>query len=72
MNSSPTKRINRCAACQLQICKSRDQPPHSRLTEVTRENTLGGQVVVYLCESCGVSMMRSADMGKPGWSSVRA
>jgi hypothetical protein len=61
----------RCAACQLQLCKSRDEPPHANLTETTRDKTRDGQSVGYLCQTCGITMLRSADMGKPGWSSLR-
>jgi hypothetical protein len=61
----------RCAACQLQLCKSRDEPPHSKLTETTQVNMRDGRSGAYLCQTCGVTMIRSADLAKPGWSSQR-
>jgi len=61
----------RCAACQLQLCKSRDEPPHAKLSEVSRDNARDPQAINYLCQTCGVTMLRSADLGRPGWSSLR-
>ncbi len=71
MAVKPGVKAIRCAACQLQICKSRDEPPHANLTEVTPESPHDGNSVSYLCKSCGVTIIRSADLTKPGWSSPR-
>jgi hypothetical protein len=68
---APSVKTARCAACQLQLCKSRDEPPHSSLSEVTRDNGRDGLSVNYLCQNCGVTMIRSADLAEPGWSSLR-
>ena len=61
----------RCRACQLQLCKSRDQPPHAGL-KVTdgsglAEKTMGTQGTQFLCETCGSIMIRSTDLTQAGW-----
>ncbi|MHB1204181.1 MAG: hypothetical protein ACYCZX_01330 [Rhodospirillaceae bacterium] len=64
----------RCAACQLQLCKSRGEPPHAALKEgavkVTGGKFAGGDTV-YVCDTCGTTLVRSDDPGKAGWSQRR-
>ena len=62
-----TSRSMRCAACQLQLCKSRSEPPHAALREVTRDK----QAISYLCQTCGVTLTCDSDLAKPGWVSQR-
>ncbi len=59
----------RCSACQLQMCKSRFQGPHSALHETARDEAKN--MAVYSCETCGVSLVWSGDMTSPGWSQRR-
>ena len=66
----------RCPACQLQLCKSRNMPPHAALQ--VSENTvngartaLGRQDAQYLCKTCGSILLNSVDMAKPGWRKQR-
>ena len=72
MTSTSGVKAIRCAACQLQVCKSRDESPHAKLSETTSVHARDGQSSAYLCQTCGVTMIRSADLSKPGWSSQRA
>ncbi len=60
----------RCAACQLQLCKSRDERPHAALAEVSHNDT-SRLSVGFRCQTCGTVLVRSQDMGKPGWSHQR-
>jgi hypothetical protein len=57
----------RCAPCQLQLCKSRHQPAHSALKEVSRNDTDGELEVTYTCSTCEANLVSSTDMKKPGW-----
>lgn len=57
----------RCPACQLQLCKSRVQGPHALLTEVKSDESSGGRETSFTCQTCGVTLINSADLGKPGW-----
>ena len=59
----------RCRACQLQLCKSRSQPPHASLKETSR-NAVNG-AVVFQCEACDASLLHTMDLEKPGWSQLR-
>lgn len=59
----------RCPACQLQLCKSRDERPHAQLKEIAREEL--PQSTVYGCATCGTTLTRSADTGRPGWAQQR-
>jgi hypothetical protein len=65
----------RCAACQLQLCKSRDESPHAALTEIGGAPVTGGKFAggrhSYTCGTCGVTLACSSDMSKPGWELVR-
>jgi hypothetical protein len=60
----------RCPACQLQICKSRFEPPHAGLKELERDQVKNS--AVYSCESCNVSLVWSGDFSRPGWSQARS
>ena len=60
----------RCAACQLQLCKSRQEPPHAALKEVSREG-MNQQRVGFNCQTCGAILIRSSDLSAPGWSQQR-
>ena len=71
MTLAPGVKEIRCTACQLQLCKSRDEQPHSNLSEVTRDDIPDGQSASYLCQTCGVRLVRSADMARAGWSIQR-
>ena len=66
----------RCPACQLQLCKSRDEPPHAALKEM--EASAGPTVkfggtrdILYLCQTCGTVLVRSTDMAEAGWRQRR-
>ena len=59
----------RCSACQLQMCKSRFERPHAGLKETERDQV--NNTAQFSCESCGVSLVWSGDMRKPGWSQAR-
>lgn len=62
--------LTRCAACQLQLCKSRAQEPHAGLKEVSRDE--GKQTVTYLCDNCGATLTRSSNLARPGWAHYRS
>jgi hypothetical protein len=59
----------RCAACQLQLCKSRDESPHVALKE-TGGSPVGDETV-YACATCATVLVRSGNPNKPGWSQRR-
>ena len=61
----------RCSACQLQLCKSRGEPPHAALKAAEGGGKLSGLDTVYLCGVCSAVMVRSADMAQPGWRQRR-
>jgi hypothetical protein len=63
---------SRCPACQLQICKSRVQPPHALLTEVKSDESSHGRETFYNCQTCGITLINSSDLGKPGWRQAPA
>lgn len=64
-------RAARCQACQLQICKSREVPPHEGLVEAERGTALQGADRAYTCQTCGITLVNSPDAHKPGWSQSR-
>jgi len=71
-HSSATKDaapLTRCAACQLQLCKSRTQEPHAGLKEGSRDE--GKQTVTYRCDGCGATLTRSSSLARPGWAHYR-
>ena len=59
----------RCAACQLQLCKSRTEPPHAALKEIGRDEA--EQATRYSCQTCGAVLVRTSDYARPGWSHRR-
>ena len=64
--SNPSSAL-RCPACQLQLCKSRAQAPHALLTEVKSDESARGRETHFNCQTCGVTLINSSDLGKPGW-----
>lgn len=58
--------VVRCPACQLQLCKSRDERPHAQLKEIGREEL--PHTTVYGCGTCGATLTRSTDVSRPGWA----
>ena len=64
----------RYAACQLQLCKSRGEPPHAALKETAVKVTgsgFTGAGMAYACATCGTTLVRSSDPAKAGWSQRR-
>jgi predicted RNA binding protein YcfA (HicA-like mRNA interferase family) len=63
----------RCAACQLQLCKSREQGPHAAMErsdpqpETINGKPRKGSDVVYTCQSCGTALVHAQDRNDPGW-----
>jgi len=67
---------SRCAACQLQICKSRHERPHSGLKPAEREVMAESKLstdnhAVYLCQTCASVLIHSSDVMEPGWRQRR-
>jgi len=62
-------RPQRCAACQLQLCKSREERPHAALTEMPGDALQ--RDTAYSCQTCGCILVRSSDATRPGWSHHR-
>ena len=66
----------RCKACQLQLCKSRCERPHTGLKarpidEGTTGSVVGGVAVPdteYDCTVCGAILVCSSDPSRPGWT----
>ncbi len=58
-NPQPTPR---CSACQLQLCKGRDAPPHAALKVTEGGGKLSGSDTVYLCGVCSAVMIRLPDL----------
>lgn len=61
--------VQRCSACQLQLCKSRREAPHAALKETLRNEL--ERFVRYACQSCGTSLLCSENLSVPGWSVAR-
>lgn len=59
----------RCGACQLQLCKSRDESPHARLRESAGDGA--ARQTVYRCEDCGATLIHSHDTAAAGWALPR-
>lgn len=59
----------RCGACQLQLCKSREEQPHAQL----REGAWDGDArqTLYQCEGCGATLIHSRDTAAAGWALPR-
>lgn len=76
----------RCRACQLQLCKSRDEPPHGQLivldpaptTVPTQTAKVRGvkpwnsRDTAYTCQSCGDALVHSSDKAEAGWRKLAA
>lgn len=60
----------RCPACQLQLCKGRNESPHAALTKVEL-SAPGDFSKRFTCQKCGARMINSRDMTKPGWQHQR-
>jgi hypothetical protein len=56
----------------LQICKSRVQPPHAQLNEVKVDESSRGRETYFSCQTCGITLINSSDLGKPGWRQAPA
>ncbi len=69
-NDVRTPAAPRCPACQLQLCKSREERPHAALTEFNRPDA-PRLSSAFTCQTCGSTLVRSQDMGKAGWSHQR-
>ncbi len=65
----PIRAKVRCAACQLQICKSRIESPHAALQESSRDQV--NNTAEFVCDTCAVTLVWSGDMKSPGWSQRR-
>lgn len=63
----------RCKACQLQLCKGRNEPPHAALgaSTVVRDAGRGSSDTAFICKTCGITMVHSADLSRPGWAHAR-
>ena len=67
----------RCKACQLQLCKSRDERPHAALSASPVAQTTGRDKsrspadTAFVCKTCGITMIHSADLARPGWRQAR-
>ena len=78
MNELSSKRtvVARCAACQLQLCKSRESLPHAGL-KVADSNIVPfdkfsrDQHALYLCERCSAVLVHSLDTNEAGWRQYR-
>jgi ribosomal protein S27E len=70
------RRVIRCHACQLQICKSRESLPHGGL-KAGDSNVLDTdrfdrtRHAVYACQTCEAVLVQSSDMMEPGWRQLR-
>jgi hypothetical protein len=74
-NPTGVRRVTRCPACQLQICKSREALPHtglkaadSNLMEDTLDRT---RHALYACQTCEAVLLHSTDMMEAGWRQLR-
>lgn len=65
----PLRAKVRCAACQLQICKSRLEPPHGALQQTARDEHANSKT--FACDNCHVSLVWCGDTRSPGWSQQR-
>lgn len=64
-------KTQRCAPCQLQLCKSRTWPPHAALKEISRNDTGGELEILYTCGTCEATLVVTSDMTRPGWRHER-
>ncbi len=67
----------RCKACQLQLCKGRGERPHAALVanavaQVSgRDSSRGTADTSFVCKTCGITMINSTDLSRPGWRQAR-
>ena len=61
----------RCRACQLQLCKGRNEPPHAALTAIAPGGGRMESERSFTCNTCGITMVNSPDLAQPGWRHVR-
>lgn len=59
----------RCRACQLQLCKSRMEKPHTGLKETGRDPE--ADTAQYACDDCGAVLVWCGNPARPGWSHRR-
>jgi hypothetical protein len=60
----------RCRACQLQLCKGRNEAPHAALVKIEPvEQTNLAQH--FACQTCKVVLINTTDLRKPGWSQLK-
>ena len=71
IDPSTLQRTQRCSACQLQLCKSRGEPPHAARKVTEGGGKLGGSDTAYLCGVCSAVMVRSPDLLQSGWRQRR-
>jgi hypothetical protein len=57
--------LSRCPACQLQLCKGRNEPPHAGLVGAASSPTETEKH--FTCQKCGSTMINSRDIKKLGW-----
>ena len=63
-----------CPACQLQLCKGQDEPPHAALKTTDTGapgDKFSGRETAYVCQTSAATMVRSADRMQPGWRQRR-
>lgn len=70
------RRVTRCAACQLQICKSRESLPHVSLKAADSNLMEEGKLdrtrhAMYLCQTCEAVLIQSSDPMEAGWRQLR-
>ncbi len=63
--------LSRCPACQLQLCKGRNEPAHAGLAEATTTGPTRGPDRSFKCQKCGITLVNSSDLSKPGWRHQR-
>lgn len=59
--------LSRCPACQLQLCKGRNEPAHAKLTEAATNGASRGPDRHFICQNCAITLINSTDLAKPGW-----
>jgi hypothetical protein len=70
------RRVIRCPACQLQICKSRESLPHHALraadSNVIEDDKFDRERhAIYSCQTCEAVLVHSVDLMEPGWRQLR-
>ena len=73
-----TQNTTRCRACQLQLCKGREEPPHSGLQVIAEDGGTqlrpeqGAGDTAYACQDCGTSLVHSTNRTLAGWRKLAA